>query len=57
MITRIEVYPPGRYHRDYMAVVWCGGTIYQVYSNPSKTEAQADAEHCRDMLRKGLQSE
>lgn len=54
MITRIEVYPPGQYHRDYMALVWCGVTIYQVFSNPSKTEARADAEHYRDMLRKGL---
>lgn len=45
---------PCQYLRGHMALVWKGGTLYQVFSGPIKSEVRQDAEAYTYMMKRGL---
>lgn len=51
---RIDIHVCSAYVRGYMAYVWRGPFIYQVFSGQSRRDVEADAAHYAAMLRKGL---
>lgn len=52
--VKIEVIPCVTYVRGFMAYVWRGGYIYQVFSGPQRRDVEADARHYAGMYTKGM---
>lgn len=50
----IEMVETTRYLRGYMAYVWIGGHIVQVFSGGSRRDVEADAAQYMHMYRGGL---
>ena len=53
-LIRIELIPCQNYVRGFMAYVWRGGYIYQVFSGPQRRDVEADARHYAGLADKGL---
>ena len=53
-IKLIEVLETTRYVRGYMAYIWIGGHIVQVFSGGSRRDVEADAAQYVQMYRGGL---
>ena len=52
--VKIEVIPCQNYVRGFMAYVWRGPFIYQVFSGPQRRDVEADARHYAGMYTKGM---
>ena len=52
--ARIETVVCHRFVRGYMAYVWRGGFIYQVFSGPERRQVEADAQQYAGLADKGL---
>lgn len=50
----IEVVEANRYIRGYIAYVWAGGHIVQIFSGGSKRDVEGDAAQWLAMYRSGL---
>ena len=51
---RIDIHVCSTYIRGYMAYVWRGGYIYQVFSGPQRRDVEADARHYAGLADRGL---
>ena len=51
---RVEVLQTTNYVRGYMAYVWAGGHIVQIFSGGSKRDVEGDAAQWLQMYRSGL---